>query len=207
VLAHVHQFRELRPQLAGIGDILSNPLFYLECLLCGIHCPPGLDYQYASETLGNFVVYRIETVFSSLNLLRIYLLWRAFADYMLADLPKRHTLAGFSRIKLGTAFIMKRMMNSWYAFFYMAFGYTLACFLFGYWYRNAELTACQFVPMPVHRGNNLTTILHPGCFKGNAYPYCRQLPHNTFCIRERTWGPGLTIFTHRKCKNVESLRS
>ena len=62
-------------------------------------------------------------------------------------------------------------MNSWYAFFYMAFGYTLACFLFGYWYRNAELTACQFVPMPVHRGTNITTILHPGCFKGNAYAY------------------------------------
>ena len=133
------------------------------------------------------MVYRIETVFSSLNLLRIYLLWRAFADYMLADLPKRHTLAGFSRVKLGTAFIMKRMMNSWYAFFYMAFGYTLACFLFGYWYRNAELTACQFVPMPVHRGTNITTILHPGCFKGNAYAYGMNCYTTRFAYVREIW--------------------
>ena len=166
VLAHVHQFRELRPAAEGIGVILSDPYFYFECFLCGVHCPPGLDYQYASEIMGNFMLYRIETVFSSFNLLRIYLLWRWFADYTLADLPRRYTLAGFSRVKLGTAFILKRTLNGWYAFFYLALGYILACIIFGYWYRSAEMTACQFVPMPVHRGANITTILHPGCFKG-----------------------------------------
>lgn len=151
---------------------MSDPYFYLECLLCGVHCPPGLDYQYASEFMGNFIVYRIETVFSSFNLLRIYLVWRWFAEYALADLPKRYTLAGFSGVKLGTAFILKRMLSSWYGFFYLAFGYIFACSIFGYWYRSAELTACQFVPMPVHRGSNITTILHPGCFNGNKRNSC-----------------------------------
>jgi hypothetical protein len=124
--------------------------------------------------MGNFMLYRIETVFSSFNLLRIYLLWRWFADYTLADLPRRYTLAGFSRVKLGTTFILKRTLSSWYGFFYLAFGYIVACTIFGYWYRSAELTACQFVPMPVHRGSNITTILHPGCFNGKNIYFMRK---------------------------------
>jgi hypothetical protein len=196
VLAHVHQFRELRPAAEGIGVILSDPYFYFECFLCGVHCPPGLDYQYASEFMGNFMLYRIETVFSSFNLLRIYLLWRWFADYTLADLPSRYTLAGFSRVKIGTTFILKRTLSSWYGFFYLALGYIVACTIFGYWYRSAELTACQFVPMPVHRGSNITTILHPGCFNGK----------NIYFMRKRNWGRGLTTFTCRKCKNLDNPR-
>ena len=166
VLAHIHRFRELQDSPAGILVIFSDPSFLLECLLCGVHCPPGLDYQYGSEFMGNFMVYRIETVFSSLNLLRLYLLGRWFADHMLSDLPKCDTLAGFSRVNLGTSFKIKRMMSSWYAFYYLALVYILVICIFGYWYRSAECTACQFVPMPVHRGANITTILHEGCFQG-----------------------------------------
>jgi hypothetical protein len=97
ILRHIHSFRSMNSNSIGIKRIFSNPMFYLECFLVGVHCPPGLDYQYGSTLMGNFTLYRIETVFSSLNLLRIYLVWRTFEDWMLADLPKRHTLAGFNR--------------------------------------------------------------------------------------------------------------
>jgi hypothetical protein len=147
--------------------------------------------------MSNFMLYRVETVFSSFNLLRIYLLWRWFADYTLADLLRRYTLAGFSRVKLGTTFILKRTLSSWYGFFYLAFGYIVACTIFGYWYRSAELTACQFVPMPVHRGSNITTILHPGCFNGKYI----------YFMRKRNWGRDLTTFTCRKGKNLDNPRS
>jgi hypothetical protein len=169
VLAHIHHFRELKDPAAGIRVIFSDPLFLLECLLCGLHCPPGLDYQYGSEFMGNFMVYRIETVFSSLNLLRLYLLGRWFVDHMLADLPKRDTIAGFSRVNIGTLFMIKRLMNSWYGFYYLAVVYVLVICIFGYWYRSAECTACQFVPMSETlsgAGANITTVLHEGCFQG-----------------------------------------
>ena len=32
------------------------------------------------------------------------------------DLPKRHTLTGYNKVKLGAKFIFKRMMNNWASF-------------------------------------------------------------------------------------------
>jgi len=49
------------------------------------------------------------------------------------------------------------------------------------------------VPMPVHRGSNITTILHPGCFKG-IYIYIS-------CVREIG---AEDTFTCRKCKNLDN---
>ena len=47
-------------------------------------------------TMKNLSVYRIESVLSCWNMLRIYTLWRYFRDYKLALLPKRHTISSFS---------------------------------------------------------------------------------------------------------------
>jgi hypothetical protein len=166
VLQHLHYFRDLDLSSVGVGVVLSDPVFYLEIFIVGVHCPPGLAYQYGTLLMGNFMVYRIETVFACLNLVRVYLVWRAFADFMLSDLPKRHTLAGFNRVNLGAPFILKRMLHSWAAFFYISILWILTIFVFGYWYRSAELTACQYPPMPKFLGSNITTTLHPGCVTG-----------------------------------------
>ena len=165
VLLHVHQFRNVQASVLSLSTILKNPVFYIELLIVGAHCPPNLDYQYGSLIMGNFMVYRIETVFSCLNLLRIYLIWRVVAHWMLSDLPKRHTLAGFKRVNLGTAFILKRMLNSWASFIYITVMWCITVFMFGYWFRAAELTACQFPPM------RNAEPLHPGCFTDEAHTW------------------------------------
>jgi hypothetical protein len=46
-------------------------------------------------------------------MLRLYLFWRVVRDWMIHDLPKRCTLAGFQRLRIGSTFAVKRMLNSW----------------------------------------------------------------------------------------------
>jgi hypothetical protein len=50
---------------------------------------------------------------ASFNMLRMYLLWRVCRDWMVSDLPKRVTIAGFQKIEIGSTFAIKRMLNSW----------------------------------------------------------------------------------------------
>ena len=157
VLMHVHSFRKMDLTAARGRGILGMPLFWVEIFLVGCHCPPYLDYQYGSHIMGNFIAYRIETVFSSINLLRLYLAWRIFSNWMLSDLPKRLTLAGFAKINLDSNFIFKRMLKSTASMFYIISIWLVAIFVMGYWYRSAELTACLF---PLQSGS---VNRHPGC--------------------------------------------
>ena len=46
-------------------------------------------------------------------MLRLYLFWRVVCEWMIHDLPKRCTLAGFQRLHIGSTFAVKRMLNSW----------------------------------------------------------------------------------------------
>ena len=165
----------------------------MELIIVGAHCPPNMEYQYGSLIMGNFMVYRIETVFSCLNLLRIYLIWRVVAHWMLSDLPKRHTLAGFKRVKLGSPFILKRMLNSWASFVYITIMWCVTVFIFGYWYRSAELTACQFPPL------RNAGPLHPGCSTAEAHTwnlYGREFEKvNDTYLQNSCWLMFVTITT------------
>lgn len=61
----------------------------------------------------NIQAVRSETIMASINMLRLYLFWRVVRDWMVHDLPKRCTLAGFQRLPIGSTFAVKRMLNSW----------------------------------------------------------------------------------------------
>ena len=58
-------------------------------------------------------------------------------------MPKRCTLAGFQRLKIGSAFAVKRMLHSNAAVLYIFLWWLVILFLLSYWFRAVEITACQ----------------------------------------------------------------
>ena len=111
--------------------------------------------------MGNFVAYEIETIMASINCLRIYLVWRTVADWMLSDLPKRHTLAGFANLSLDSTFVIKRMLHSWKSMYYLMVVWVICLMFFAYLFRAAELSACLF---PLVEGRSRPD----GCKEENA---------------------------------------
>ena len=57
---------------------------------------------------------------------------------------KKHTLAGFNGVSLGGGFVVKRMLHSHHGFIYLLSLWCGSILWFGYWFRCAENTACQF---------------------------------------------------------------
>jgi hypothetical protein len=87
----------------------------------------------------------------------VYCIWRAFEDWLLSDIPERYTLAGFSGVKFGTAFAIKRHLHHWMGMIYVILVWFFSILWCGYLYRAAEMTACQF---PQIEGG---MPLHPSC--------------------------------------------
>jgi hypothetical protein len=143
---HVHQFRERRK---SSRLWLINYTLWVEILVIAVHNPPMYSTSFVSTDMGkNIQVLRSETLMASLNMLRVYLFWRVVRDWMVHDLPKRCTLAGFQRLPIGSTFAVKRMLNSWYAASYLTVLWFVTLFLLAYWYRAVEVTACQLPGIP-----------------------------------------------------------
>ena len=78
-------------QYTSDARMKSSALFLLTLTSTHSH-----TYPTGILTMKNLSVYRIESVLSCWNVLRMYTLWRYFRDYKLALLPKRHTVSTFS---------------------------------------------------------------------------------------------------------------
>ncbi|KAJ1495267.1 hypothetical protein T484DRAFT_1763358, partial [Baffinella frigidus] len=63
-------------------NVVTHPAFVLEVLLCLPHVPPGVTYEFAAFSFGNLVSYRVEAVFCVINILRCYLCWWIFVQFM-----------------------------------------------------------------------------------------------------------------------------
>ena len=210
VLEHVTHLGHL---VSGhiLSEIFRNPVLWLEFGVISVHCPPFFEYSYGTTIQGNYQVYEVETVFACLNLLRLYLVWRVVHDYMLSDLPKRETLAGFNHCKLGTSFVIKRMMHS--ATSSISFVLCLwisAIMWFAYWYRSAELTACLFPEIEGRvrdagcaRHNALVWTLYGSKFdKVNDYPFQNACWH--MFITATSVGYGEVLVTTHIGRSVRS---
>lgn len=89
-----------------------------------------------------------QTIMASVNMLRLYLLWRILIFWLSSDLRKRHTLMGFQEFRIGTIFAVKRLLNSWWASVYLSGMWFSALFLLAYWFRSVEVTACLLPGVP-----------------------------------------------------------
>lgn len=158
---HVHHLRDMNLEKVGYGWIW-DPALCMELLILAIHNPPFLSRSFIMEDMGpNIYVLRSETMMASFNMVRLYLIWRVIRDWMVDDLPKRFTLAGFQRLKIGTSFAIKRMLNSWYAIVYLALAWFAILFLLAYWFRAVEITACQLPGIPAEE-------MHERCLEQGA---------------------------------------
>ena len=126
------------------GCILSKPIFWLEALVCFVHLPPGVTFEYGTLNWKNFVLYRAETLFMAVNTLRLYLFWKVFVDWQLVRLPRRHTVSSFTGVLMNSAFTFKQVLNSEQALPCICTTWCLMILLFGYWFRAAEASGCLF---------------------------------------------------------------
>ena len=141
---HVHDFVPASQIKFGYGWLL-NPFLWFEIITISIHNPPFYSRSFAFTDMGsrNIYVMQSESLMASFNMLRMYLFWRIIRDWMVEDLPKRCTLAGFQRLKIGSAFAVKRMLHSNAAVLYIFLWWLVILFLLSYWFRAVEITACQ----------------------------------------------------------------
>ncbi|KAJ1495268.1 hypothetical protein T484DRAFT_1763363 [Baffinella frigidus] len=118
---------------------------------------------------NNYILYRVETVLAIYSTLRFYLVWRCVRDAFLQALPKRHTVAAFSHINLGSAFAFKVILNGPWAtvFVGVVWGFNILLIrpnsleqsgvqsgvvwgfniiLMSYWWRAAEVSMCLQEP-------------------------------------------------------------
>ncbi len=153
LVAHVFKCHRLDLRIPWY-QVLSKKSIWIEMVLVGVHSPPWFDYSFAVSNMGNIIVYRLETILCCFNFLRVYCIWRAFEDWLLSDIPERYTLAGFSGVKLGTAFAIKRHLHHWMGLIYVILVWFFSILWCGYLYRAAEMTACLFPQieggMPAH---------------------------------------------------------
>lgn len=96
-----------------------------------VHVPPFVTFEMGTTSLQNFSLYRAETIACTCNLARIYLLWRVIREWAVSDLPKRHTVAAFASIRIGSIFAIKRLLNSWYALWYLASAWFVLVMMLG----------------------------------------------------------------------------
>jgi hypothetical protein len=91
--------------------LLRQPVFWLEILFCGCHCPPFYTSEVSTETYENLVVYRIETLAALINMLRIYLLWKYLRDLTLNSIPKRHMITRFTGAEFRSIYVLKGLLR------------------------------------------------------------------------------------------------
>uniref|UniRef100_A0A7S0WHU2 Potassium channel domain-containing protein n=1 Tax=Hemiselmis tepida TaxID=464990 RepID=A0A7S0WHU2_9CRYP len=125
-------------------EILSKRLFWIEAAVCGFHIPPYVTFEIGIVQMSNFSLMRVETFGAVINCLRLYLVARCFTDWILARMPKRHTVATYAAVDLGTSYAFKQLFNGWGGVYYVMVSWTILLGLFGYWFRAAEMTACFF---------------------------------------------------------------
>ncbi len=126
----------------SFADVASSWGFWFEVFIVGAHCPPFFTSEHWTESLGNIVVYRIETLAALLNTMRIYLVFRWLRDLEFSKMAKRHTIATFAGAKFNNVYVFKRWLHGWNAILFLTSVWILCIFLEGYWFRAAEVTAC-----------------------------------------------------------------
>lgn len=70
-------------------------------------------------------------------------------------MPKRHTVATYAAVPLGTSFAFKQLFNGWGGVNYVMTTWAILLVVFGFWFRSAEMTACPFPSSVAERCKSL----------------------------------------------------
>lgn len=161
----------------GIKEVLSQPPFWLESLVCAVHLPPGVTFELGTTQLSNFVMYRGETLMFMLNLARCYLLVRVVKDHVLSHMAHLHSIASVHRIHCGYRFVAKHLHNSSGASWYILFGWLTSIVLLAFLTRAAEFPACD-----------LKHSTHPKCQTEQVWElYGSEIGRDNFRYYQNAW--------------------
>jgi len=123
--------------------VLKNPVFWLECVVVAVHLPPYITSEYHTYSFENLIVYRAETMGALANSLRCYLIYRYLRDRYLHSVPKRKTIQAVTDANLGAIYLFKLNTHGWHGAGVIIMLWGFCILMCGYWYRSAEMTACQ----------------------------------------------------------------
>ncbi|EKX31032.1 hypothetical protein GUITHDRAFT_149535 [Guillardia theta CCMP2712] len=140
---HLRALHVLKEEVE-LGELLGSWRLWGEVGLFCLHVPPFLSLEVPLYNWNNFLSYRLETLGAALNLLRLLLFWKCFRDSAISSLPRRHTVSSFTGVRMDSAFVLKRILNSPQAFSFIAALWLLLIVIAGYWFRCLELSACFF---------------------------------------------------------------
>ena len=147
------------------SSVYSSWWFRAEAMFFGVFLPPFCSFELTTTNWDNILVYRAETIFAVINSFRVLLVWPILKNKILVSLPRRHTIAGFSNIKMGNAFAFKVLLNNEsFALRFIGCVWALSFLLCAFWFRAAESSACLVISVET----NLTMASSPECKKPNA---------------------------------------
>ena len=92
--------------------VIRQRTFWVEAIILFVHLPPFITFEYGTLNWNNFILYRAETIFAVWNSVRFYLFWRCYVDWQLQDLPRKHTVASFTGVRLNSSFTFKHVLNT-----------------------------------------------------------------------------------------------
>jgi len=127
---------------SAVPNVLRHPIFWIEILICGIHCPPRTTGEFVTYSFDNLIVYRAETLAAMINTLRLYLAWRVYRDSELAKIPKRYVIENFTGAAFGSIWVLKSNLNGWTGVTTLMLMWATVVLIFSYWFRAAEFTSC-----------------------------------------------------------------
>ena len=122
---------------------IRNPVFWLEFFVIAPHLPPYMTSEFHTYSFQNLVVYRAETIGALANSLRCYLIYRYLHDRYLHSIPKRRTIMALTDSNLGATYMFKLHTHGWTGAGIIIMLWGFCILICGYWYRAAEITACQ----------------------------------------------------------------
>ena len=163
-------------------EAFLRPQLLVELIVCGCHQVPFWTFTWTTYSMGNIVVYQAETIFALANMWRLYLFWRVIRFKVLWVLPKRHTVARYTSVRFDSLFALKVLLNGDLGSLFIAFIWLSGVVIMAYWYRSAEITACNF-PEGLTNGTIVGRLVGTGeNWKGVHIPISE-------CLRDeaRTW--------------------
>lgn len=126
--------------------VVAKWSFWVELLISLVHLPPCCSFWfgYGNSDGKKYSSINAENIFNIAVVAKMYQLWPVLREICYMDLPKRHFIARMTKVKLGSTFALKRLLNSQYAVVIVAIAWIYIVVVLSLLYRNFELTACEY---------------------------------------------------------------
>ena len=136
-LNHIIECIESPTKSGGFAKSWHLPQIFIEFVICSIHCPPFLDWEFSIKQLGDHLVISLNAIVSILMMLKVYLLLRLFSWVTKWMNDKSITLCHQNQCSGGTLFSLKALFKQ-RPYLVLVLCFLLSVSMFGYAIRTFE---------------------------------------------------------------------